>query len=330
MEKKGRWLRHGWRVLLVVLLVLLRCSYGHPFWGVVYGIVEPVVLLGGTLWLIIRRKKRREWSYLALVAVWILLFAKAWADLGPRVTVPRHSSSGTEALRVISYNVFFQNQTPDLAIQSVVQEGADVVLLQELTPPFLALFRQAIADQYPYQRVIPKPGSNGLGVFSKYPLEAYEVLGGERYPFAQLMRLRKGDAQLVLANVHAASPAVVVENMDRFWTLVLDNAWRRKRELAKLERDMKSLAASSPMLLAGYLNTLKVDPIYRDLRHRWGDAFGLFPWFRSWTFPNGADFPFPLLSLDYFLYQGPMVAQDTKVISGGSSDHCGIATTIYF
>jgi hypothetical protein len=71
-----------------------------------------------------------------------------------------------------------------------------------------------------------------------------------------------------LANVHLASPALAIENKDRFFSLYHQNYKQRKSQLEKINNDL--LANSDKFdcqLLVGDLNKIEYEPIFKNLKH---------------------------------------------------------------
>src|SRR3954470_23451093 len=71
----------------------------------------------------------------------------------PRPVAPR-------SLRFVSSNVAYFNEERDKLIDFIKQERPDVILLVEVSPPWLENLAKLDAD-YPYKEVLPSPGHSG-------------------------------------------------------------------------------------------------------------------------------------------------------------------------
>ncbi|MEL6257409.1 MAG: endonuclease/exonuclease/phosphatase family protein [Bacteroidota bacterium] len=80
----------------------------------------------------------------------------------------------------------------------------------------------------------------------------------------------------------------------------------------------------SPRIIAGDLNTMRIEPLYREIRSEWNNLFAKKGSGLGWTFPNISSIPFPLITLDYILYRGAIQAIECKVLQRSSADHLAV------
>jgi endonuclease/exonuclease/phosphatase (EEP) superfamily protein YafD len=97
---------------------------------------------------------------MALVACLVLTGPELVARLAPR-----SGPAGEPQLRLMTYNLFWLNKTPDRARASVRESGADVVLLIEAVGR-LRNVAAGLRDIYPYQANCPC----GLSILSRWPI----------------------------------------------------------------------------------------------------------------------------------------------------------------
>ncbi|MGW6770975.1 endonuclease/exonuclease/phosphatase family protein [Streptomyces sp. NPDC055037] len=112
-----------------------------------------VVLLGPAL---LRR------SALALVA--LLLPVAAWTYLFGGLLLPG-ATSGARELVVVQHNVSDENTDPAGTARTLADAEPDLVALEELLPPALAVYEKTLAPDYPYHAV-----RGTVGLWSKHPL----------------------------------------------------------------------------------------------------------------------------------------------------------------
>ncbi|MGW6859145.1 endonuclease/exonuclease/phosphatase family protein [Streptomyces xanthophaeus] len=115
------------------------------------GLAVPV-LLGAAL---LRR------SRLAVAAV--LLPAAAWLGLFGGLLLPVTGPEG--GLTALQHNVSDENPDPAGTARTLLTARADVIALEELTPPALPVFESAFAAAYPH-----RAARGTVGLWSKYPL----------------------------------------------------------------------------------------------------------------------------------------------------------------
>ncbi len=118
-----------------------------------------VVLFG---WALLRR------SATALVA--LLLPAAAWTHHFGGLLLPGEES-GPHDLVVVQHNVSDENTDPAGTARALADAGPDLIALQELVPPALAVYERTLAPHYPYHAV-----RGTVGLWSRHPLTGARLL----------------------------------------------------------------------------------------------------------------------------------------------------------
>ncbi|MFD7770968.1 endonuclease/exonuclease/phosphatase family protein [Streptomyces sp. NPDC059787] len=118
-----------------------------------------VVLFG---WALLRR------SATALVA--LLLPTAAWTYHFGGLLLPA-GEPGPHDLVVVQHNVSDENTDPAGTARALAAVGPDLVALQELVPPALAVYEKTLAPDYPYHAV-----RGTVGLWSKHPLTDTRLL----------------------------------------------------------------------------------------------------------------------------------------------------------
>jgi endonuclease/exonuclease/phosphatase family metal-dependent hydrolase len=202
-------------------------------------------------------------------------------------------------------------------------------ILQEITDGWNHILQKHIKRKYRYQYIVPHNGTHGIGLFSKYPIRNKKILNNENgLPIAQKMEIEIHDRRILLVNVHLASPALAVSKSDRFW-----HHYKRIYELRKKQmRDINEMAnkysaQTEAQIIIGDFNTLRIEPLYRDIKYEWIDLYEAIGSGSGYNFPHSRELPL-LCALDYIFFRGNCSPVEVDVVQGGSSDHLGISGKI--
>lgn len=280
-----------WRTSTVPALIAME---GVAPWA----LLAAYPLAGLALW---KRKTALCLTAAGLVAVQLSLVAGAAGRAGPQ-PIPE----GHLPLRLVTANVLFEN--PDLRQlgDDIAAEGADVVVLQEVTPGGLAeLEASALGAAYPYRSAEPRALFHGAATFSRHPIATSRLVGVVGPPML-LTDLTTPVGTVRVVNVHTVAP---LNRPDaRTWAAQFP-------ELAGLVAD-----SPYPVVLAGDFNatmdhTPLDDLVSGDVR----DAFQVAGtgWGRTWPEWDGP-VP-PLMRLDHVLVAG-------GVSVGSVTDHASIGS----
>ncbi|GAA3787003.1 hypothetical protein GCM10022206_28590 [Streptomyces chiangmaiensis] len=107
-------------------------------------------------------------SATALVA--LLLPVVVWTHLFGRLLLPG-AEPGPHDLVVVQHNVSDKNTDPAGTARALAGAEPDLIALEELTPPALAVYAQALAPSYPYHVV-----RGTVGLWSKHPLSGARLV----------------------------------------------------------------------------------------------------------------------------------------------------------
>ncbi len=107
-------------------------------------------------------------SAAALIA--LLLPAAAWTHLFGGLLLPA-GESGPHGLIVVQHNVSDENTDPAGTARALAGAGPDLIALQELVAPALAVYERTLAPDYPYHAV-----RGTVGLWSKHPLTGARLL----------------------------------------------------------------------------------------------------------------------------------------------------------
>lgn len=227
---------------------------------------------------------------------------------------PGHRPDHRNALVIVSANMFRANRTPRAAVQAVLDQNADIVVMQEAngpTRPFLAM----MARHYRYRTPCLRYCS--LIIWSRRPLSLLPDSFSLRLPwqFRRMMlvartRDRTGQAVLV-ATVHYPQPVPVAKQA----------AVRTALAEALARTDSARLILAGDMNMAGWSpTTAQQDHLFHPLTRA---THGLMTYPALIAMTN-LPWPLPFVSIDH-LYFGTgfsAVSADSFAIPG--SDHRGI------
>jgi endonuclease/exonuclease/phosphatase (EEP) superfamily protein YafD len=178
--------------LPVVMLV-------QTFTPFVYLPAYPIALVAGLA---------KRWILLgASVALILVHLVLVFPEYRPATHLPSEAE-GAPVISLFSQNVKYNGPTPERIAESIQQQDADVVFIQELTPEIVDVFEQSGAlDPYEYEFVLDEWGAEGMGIWSKRPLlsTSSEPLSG--FP-AQRVTVDVEGTQLAMWNIHTKSPPI--------------------------------------------------------------------------------------------------------------------------
>ncbi|HEX2447904.1 MAG TPA: endonuclease/exonuclease/phosphatase family protein [Methyloceanibacter sp.] len=109
-------------------------------------------------------------------------------------------------LRVVTFNLRFDNDRPDGVDTFLNHTDADVVVLQEVTKDHMSALHQALDARYPYS-----VGEFGIVIFSKYAIEADGRVDRSGYPewirlLARWIEIDVNGTRIEILGVHVARP----------------------------------------------------------------------------------------------------------------------------
>ncbi|NEB42458.1 endonuclease/exonuclease/phosphatase family protein [Streptomyces sp. SID14515] len=107
-------------------------------------------------------------SGVALVA--LLLPVGVWVHLFGGLFLPAAADDGP-GLVVVQHNVSDENREPAATARALVAAGADLIALEELVVPQLAVYEKVLAADYPHHVV-----RGTVGLWSKYPLSGEQLV----------------------------------------------------------------------------------------------------------------------------------------------------------
>jgi endonuclease/exonuclease/phosphatase (EEP) superfamily protein YafD len=201
----------------------------------------------------------------ALLAV-ALMVPNAWSVapyLLPVVVTPSLAAPTGQDVSIVSLNLSYRNREYAAVRDYLRASRADVLVLSELTPEWVAELRE-ITTEFPHWIAVDRSSPWGLGVFSRYPLREASTtdLGVDgSVNVVAMVAFPAGEVQLV--GVHLASPTTA------------NRATQRNGQLDRLAALLGppragGTADAPPRMLVGDMNVTPYSPYFGDLLERTG------------------------------------------------------------
>ncbi len=273
-----------------------------------------MALIPGLLMAWVGRRRR----LLGMVAALIVLFVgQYWSILIPRQPLA-YATPNTGQLRVMTFNVNFQNRNAQAIAGLVQAESPDLIAFQEMTADLIRLLRPKLEATHPYYLVDDSWGLP-MVLMSRYPLTAQpKPFGTTR---AQHAIVETPDGAIVIWNVHP-NP-------------VVDKGWEAQKKLLAVVANSVA-AEDGPVIVLGDFNTTDQTENYRliadhltDVHRAVGQGFDFsFPDFSRAITP---DQPWhtrlllefgPVIKIDHIFVSEHFIPQESYVVSSAyGSDH---------
>ncbi|GAB4115473.1 MAG: endonuclease/exonuclease/phosphatase family protein [Roseiflexaceae bacterium] len=169
--EQGRFGRQALTRTTAVVAILAVGSYSGPLhWaGDLIALINDTLLWVGVLLLVIGIWQRLwRWSAVALLVVLICGYQlQNYASIPP-------PAPGERDLRIVVYNLYYQNQTIEQAVAEVKRHNPDLIFLMEYSFDIQAQIEDDFAE-YPYRLIQPSRFTMGLAVFSRFPLTSTTI-----------------------------------------------------------------------------------------------------------------------------------------------------------
>jgi endonuclease/exonuclease/phosphatase (EEP) superfamily protein YafD len=167
-------------------------------------------------------------------------------------------ATGELRLRVLTFNVMWSNSTPEAVVDVIGEEGADVVLIQELSVPVARAIDAGLSGLYPYRRLRPDAKDSGAGILSRLPLVAETPIPAlPETATWQHATLDIDGRRLELVNLHLTAPTLRWRDPNRwpYLPLVGGVPLARRQEAAIAASYLRQLVdRGAAVVAAGDLN----------------------------------------------------------------------------
>jgi endonuclease/exonuclease/phosphatase (EEP) superfamily protein YafD len=225
------------RCALAIALVAFGARLGALHWaGDLLSLVADTILWAALL-LLALCACLRAWRSAALAAVALLLSGAQLTSALPATRAPE--ASAERSLRLLVYNVYYENRTLDAVVAEVRRHDPDIVFLMEYSYDVQRQIEASFAD-YPYRLIEPSRFTMGIALFSRIPFDSAEVYRAEATRIPVLLARLRADG--------------------RPFTLVGGHPWPPQPQWGQLHRDQMleiirvAELATGPLIVAGDFN----------------------------------------------------------------------------
>ncbi|MEU3998995.1 endonuclease/exonuclease/phosphatase family protein [Streptomyces fungicidicus] len=246
-------------------------------------------------------------SVVALVA--LLLPAAVWTYLFGGLLLP-DAGAGPRDLVVVQHNVSDENTDPAGTARALSGARPDLIALQELVPPALAVYERTLAADYPYHAV-----RGTVGLWSKHPLTGVRPL--DIKPRGITESWNRG-LRAVAGTPHGEA-AVFVAHLPSVRVGAGGLASSRRDESAGLLGEAVAAEPLETVILLGDLNGTADDRGLAPLTSRMGVAERGF----ALSFPAAL----PVARIDQVMARSATVAH-IRTLPATGSDHLPVAARV--
>jgi len=185
-------------------------------------------------------------------------------------------------LTVMTFNILGYTTQPEGVLASITESDAGIIALQELNPEIAEAIQEKLLDEYPYQILDPKIGTQGMGVISRYPIrENPTTLTGIWVGEPQIVEVNWGDTDIILVNFHAIPPGSIIHPKRLAFT-----TQERNFQIEGLISFVSS--RKEPIIVLGDLNVTEQNDAYKIAKASLMDAWSDKGWGLGHTFPGAA------------------------------------------
>lgn len=324
----------GYAISLISYLVL-RLLIADRYWLLAFvNNFAPFLFLPLLIFLPITLLLRVRW----LIGAMLILTVIGVIWIGPYYLPKAHAAATGPTLRIVTFNIWGDNQHLTEVEAWLRQVNADVVFLQEIPQTYADKGVAALKDVYPYQ--FNQGWAFGNIALSRYPLittDNFDLVGDGSRPAEQRLTIDLSGQTIALYNIHFMLPirdaprlSLPFDNPFINMTLKYDDG-TRNHEINKLLARLKT--EINPYIVAGDFNMSDQTVIYRDVAAIMRDSFREVStgYGASWPISEVAGTPRflpPLVRIDYIWHSDQFRAVDIQQGPKLGSDHLPLYGTL--
>lgn len=264
--------------------------------------------LAGLLPCLFYKQIRTQLIITILVPLLLFLGEYNWCLL------PKFYNSSTTDLKVMTWNVRYDNPNPQEIANVINSEKPDIVAIQELMRDTAWELSAILKTAFPYQYI--NPLTFEFGFFSKQPI---------KYTFnpsvtqLQEANISIENREIAVINVHLPTPAIKAKKLG-FLPIPIDYNTTKQDKIYSALID-RVRAIERPLLVVGDFNTGDRDRNYRMFGEYLTNAFQQTGWGLGFTYPIKPLFQLPLVRIDHIFYSQHWQAKAAWTNKGSGSDH---------
>lgn len=290
-------------MLLIPAIVLLIPTYTFELTLLQSFLFQAMLAYGlfSILWIVKHHYRLAGINFL----IYLLLLIKV---NGP-IDIGYSINQGGEELKVLQFNVLSSNRAHDETVKRVLQLDADLVSFQEVSLTWAKVLEKGLAENYPYYQVTnDSDESQGIAIFSKYPIENAEIIAWSgTVNITGQIRVGKEDINFLC--LHTRSPTTRVK-----WNIRNDHLTQAKDYISKKGGEFLVLGDFNTVPWDKRLLSFKSSTKLKDSRKK------LTPTYPTWN-PFLGQIP-----IDYIFYSNGIGCDSLDAVSL-TSDHKAIMGT---
>lgn len=301
-------------VCILASIGLILCLLADKFWLADLAIhwrlhMAAVSLFFAALFLFKPRK---------IFALWMLALAIGFAIPAYQALSPSPTPEGKEKahIKILQFNVLYVNDEFKKSIPWIIEQNADIVVLQEITQPRADDLTE-LKKHYAWSQVKinEKRRAFGMAIFSKLPVRKFDYIDiGDGWNHYTLTELSVGDKKLHLYELHTPPPV-----SDLFFELRNQNLWTLADVMSKDESPYR--------ILVGDLNSTIYSPYLQNVITKANLHSNQQNYNIEGTWPSFL--PAPLrISIDHLLTSKQVKIEKREVGPYQVSDHYPVITTL--
>lgn len=248
----------------------------------------------------------------------------------------RGESLAPKQVRILTYNVFFQNTNWMSVVEILNSSNADVVALQETTPESEVVLRKELASSYPHIEFRHAPSSGGLALLTRLETRnsEYIVVTNRSARGIMLAEFKSRDGRwMKVANIHLPTPRVgQMKTVGSALEVFQRAGAAQEREIQRLWNFLQvTNSAREAVIICGDFNSFSFGPAQAFLKEKgFKDSFAeVTPdadthptWF--WRERGGAH----RYRIDYIFHSGALKTVSSRIETRGSSDHFPVESVV--
>ncbi len=270
---------------------------------------------------------------LLLRARWLTLIGAAALVVGMLHYGPLYVPKGIPtakgaALKVMTFNIWFENNQTDVIEKYIASANPDLILIQEITNQYANEGIKALQTTYPYQ--VYERFRTGDLILSKFPfVEQSDFALGKDIAFDhQRVVLDVSGQKIAVYNIHLPYPLLGASRIHtRFWYLNAASGWNdkpRNQQAAELLDKVRGERLS--YIVGGDFNTSSQSGTYDMLAAVMRDSWREAGWGLGATWPNALvaglpSFVPPMIKIDYLWHSYGVETLEAHVGPALTSDH---------
>jgi len=308
------WLAPGLALIWLVFWLVAPIGIAGANLATAAGVLPPLLLaipgFLGILWIAVRLVWKRKWKRDPLLLAGVLALTLIVADVQFGFT----TSAGPDAIRMMTFNVFYRSKEMPHVAKFIREERLDLVVLQEHKPGSrspLDSLKQALPDWHFAE-------AGDVVIMSRWPLAAVKSFPMQSLAGREILSVEVvGPRRFRVVGAH--------------WSSVqIKQGWRGMVKATKttaldIEVTKRALGEGSalPTILAGDFNATQRHPAFRELRG-WENAFDA----RGMGLGSTFSVAYRLVRIDHIFVNSRFKTCECHVGPDFGSDHLPLLATI--